>query len=175
MRFSLLIFIILLQVSSIMAMDTLSVWIMPNGASPKEKLEAQLENYTKQTGIATKIVVLDWGEAWNRISTAKIQADKVSWHQSGTLQVTKQSMTYDTCVPLQALVANGNQYECRVLTEKNGFMGLEYAVEMRPVTLLDHNKEFAAIEPLSISEDEKVIVESSRVLQSGDIVRLKDS
>ena len=52
-----------------MAMDTLSVWIMPNGASPKEKLEAQLENYTKQTGIATKIVVLDWGEAWNRIST----------------------------------------------------------------------------------------------------------
>ena len=106
---------------------------------------------------------------------AKIPADKVSWHQSGTLQVTRQSKTYDTCVPLQALVANGNQYECRVLTEKNGFMGLEYAVEMRPVTLLDHNKEFAAIEPLSISDDEKVIIESSRVLQSGDIVRLKDS
>lgn len=106
---------------------------------------------------------------------AKIPADKVTWHQSGTLQITKQSKTYDTCVPLQALVANGTQYECRVLKEKNGFMGLEYAVEMRPVKLLDHNQEYAAIEPFTVSAEEKVIIESTKVLQSDDIVRLKDS
>jgi multiple sugar transport system substrate-binding protein len=50
--------------------DSLTVWIMPNGASPQEKLEQRLHLYTKKTGIKTKVVVLDWGEAWNRITTA---------------------------------------------------------------------------------------------------------
>lgn len=46
----------------------LTVWIMPNGASPQEKLEQRLEQFTQKTGIPTKVQVLDWGEAWNRIS-----------------------------------------------------------------------------------------------------------
>ena len=50
--------------------DTLSVWIMPNGASPQEKLEQTLKTFTTKTHIPTKVEVLDWGEAWNRISTA---------------------------------------------------------------------------------------------------------
>lgn len=48
----------------------LTVWIMPNGASPQETLEKRLELYTKKTGIPTKVQVLDWGEAWNRITHA---------------------------------------------------------------------------------------------------------
>ena len=48
----------------------LTVWIMPNGASPQEILEKRLELYTKKTGIPTKVEVLDWGEAWNRITAA---------------------------------------------------------------------------------------------------------
>lgn len=49
--------------------EPLVVWIMPNGASPQETLEQRLNLFTKKTGLKTKIVVLDWGEAWNRIST----------------------------------------------------------------------------------------------------------
>ena len=41
--------------------EPLTVWIMPNGASPQEKLEQRLNLYTKKTGIKTKVVVLDWG------------------------------------------------------------------------------------------------------------------
>ena len=48
----------------------LTVWIMPNGASPQETLEKRLELYTKKTGIPTKVQVLDWGEAWTRITLA---------------------------------------------------------------------------------------------------------
>lgn len=48
----------------------LTVWIMPNGASPQEKLEQRLSLFTKKTGIPTKIEVLDWGVAWSRISQA---------------------------------------------------------------------------------------------------------
>lgn len=48
----------------------LTVWIMPNGASPQETLEKRLELFTKKTGIPTRVHVLDWGEAWNQISLA---------------------------------------------------------------------------------------------------------
>jgi len=50
------------------AKKPLTVWIMPNGASPQETLEQRLEKFTKNTGIPTKVQVLDWGEAWSRIS-----------------------------------------------------------------------------------------------------------
>ena len=55
--------------SQALAADTLSIWIMPNGASPQEKLEQQLDAFTQKTRIPTKVTVLDWGEAWNRISS----------------------------------------------------------------------------------------------------------
>ena len=55
--------------SQSIAADSLSIWIMPNGASPQEKLEQQLDAFTQKTNIPTKVTVLDWGEAWNRIST----------------------------------------------------------------------------------------------------------
>lgn len=52
------------------AQKPLVVWIMPNGASPQEILEQRLNLFTQKTGIPTKVQVLDWGEAWNRISGA---------------------------------------------------------------------------------------------------------
>lgn len=54
----------------------LTVWIMPNGASPQERLEQRLSLYTQKTGIPTKVQVLDWGEAWNRISLALSSDDQ---------------------------------------------------------------------------------------------------
>ena len=58
-----------LSASAAFSADTLSVWIMPNGASPQEKLEQQLAKFTEETRIPVKVQVLDWGEAWNRIAS----------------------------------------------------------------------------------------------------------
>jgi len=58
-----------LSASAAFATDTLSVWIMPNGASPQEKLEQQLAKFTEETHIPVQVQVLDWGEAWNRIAS----------------------------------------------------------------------------------------------------------
>ncbi len=60
----------LILATSVMAAKPLSIWIMPNGASPKEKLEDGLKTFTQETGIPVKVTVLDWGEAWGRISGA---------------------------------------------------------------------------------------------------------
>lgn len=56
--------------ASLAATKPLTVWIMPNGASPQEKLQQRLDLFTKKTGIPATVQVLDWGEAWNRISGA---------------------------------------------------------------------------------------------------------
>ena len=58
-----------LSASAAFSADTLSVWIMPNGASPQEKLEQQFAKFTEDTRIPVKVQVLDWGEAWNRIAS----------------------------------------------------------------------------------------------------------
>lgn len=60
----------LAMASAVMAAKPLSIWIMPNGASPQEKLEEELKVFTRQTGIQVNVTVLDWGEAWGRISMA---------------------------------------------------------------------------------------------------------
>ena len=58
-----------IAIAQAFAVDSLSIWIMPNGASPQQKLEQELEIFTAKTHIPVKVKVLDWGEAWNRIST----------------------------------------------------------------------------------------------------------
>ena len=62
--------IALVSAAALAAPKPLTVWIMPNGASPQETLESRLSLFTKKTGIPTQVQVLDWGEAWNRISQA---------------------------------------------------------------------------------------------------------
>ncbi len=69
-RSNVLLAVALTSVMAFAAPKPLTVWIMPNGASPQETLENRLELFTKKTGIPTKVQVLDWGEAWNRISLA---------------------------------------------------------------------------------------------------------
>lgn len=69
-RSNVLLAVALISVMAFAAPKPLTVWIMPNGASPQETLENRLELFTKKTGIPTKVQVLDWGEAWNRISLA---------------------------------------------------------------------------------------------------------
>lgn len=65
----------LLAATTAFAAKPLSIWIMPNGASPKEKLESELAKFTAETGIKAEVTVLDWGEAWGRISNA-LNGDK---------------------------------------------------------------------------------------------------
>lgn len=69
-RVSVLLAMAFTSVVAFAAPKPLTVWIMPNGASPQETLENRLELFTKKTGIPTKVQVLDWNEAWNRISLA---------------------------------------------------------------------------------------------------------
>lgn len=66
---------------------TLEVWIMPNGANPQGILEERMLQFQKETGIAAKVVVLDWGEAWSRINGALASGEGPDVVQLGTTWV----------------------------------------------------------------------------------------
>lgn len=62
------IFAVLLLATEFVAAKPLEVWIMPNGANPQGMLEQRLALFEKETGLKTKVNVLDWGEAWSSIT-----------------------------------------------------------------------------------------------------------
>jgi multiple sugar transport system substrate-binding protein len=65
----------------------LEIWIMPNGANPQGILESILADFEKQSGLQTKVVVLDWGEAWSRIHSALEKGEGPDVLQLGTTWV----------------------------------------------------------------------------------------
>jgi len=66
---------------------TLEVWIMPNGANPQGILEERMKQFQKETGLSAKVVVLDWGEAWSRITGALESGEGPDVVQLGTTWV----------------------------------------------------------------------------------------
>lgn len=57
----------LILATSVQSAKPLELWIMPNGANPQAIVEERLAAFTKETGLPAKVVVLDWGSAWNKI------------------------------------------------------------------------------------------------------------
>ena len=49
---------------------TLQVWIMPNTVRSEDDLDDIISLWTKETGIKVEVTVIDWGSAWNRLTTA---------------------------------------------------------------------------------------------------------
>lgn len=50
----------------------LTMWIMPNSVKSKEDLLEVLKPFTDKTGIEVDVTVLDWGIAWDKLSTSAI-------------------------------------------------------------------------------------------------------
>ncbi len=67
--FKYIIFLISFLICNNTPAKELNVWIMPNGANSKGTLEKLLEPYEKATGHNVNVTVLDWGVAWNKITT----------------------------------------------------------------------------------------------------------
>ena len=66
---------------------TVKLWIMPNGPSPQEDMEAALEPFTADTGIEVDVEVVDWGVQLDRIRNAAVSGEGPDVTQAGTTQV----------------------------------------------------------------------------------------
>lgn len=65
------------------------LWIMPNGANPQGIIEETLSGFEAETGLTVHVTVLDWGEAWSRISAGLDSANGPDVLQLGSTWVSR--------------------------------------------------------------------------------------
>lgn len=90
---------------------------------------------------------------------------------SGSVRVKTQSDSYECCVPAEALYSENQRYYVYAVGHKQTILGDELAVEKIPVTVLDQNENYAALEPGVITPETEVIVRSDKEVKEGEIVR----
>jgi len=94
--------------------------------------------------------------------------------QSGTLKTTFQTEQFGCCIPLDALHSDANQRNfVYVLTETEGFLGVELSAKMMYVTVLDKNDSYAAIETGVLDAETRLITYATKEFKDGTIVRMR--
>lgn len=95
---------------------------------------------------------------------------------AATAQIVREEQAYSLCVPIQALYqGEQNQYYVLVTQEEETVMGTQMAAKRIDVTVLDKNATYAALSEESLSASQDVIIESDRVLEDGDRVRMEEA
>ena len=90
------------------------------------------------------------------------------------VNIQNESITYDTCIPTQALhQERGDEFYVFVISEKDTMLGKEKVAWKLPVKVLDKNMDFAALENNTLSNSQKIIYTSDRLVQEGNVVREK--
>lgn len=106
------------------------------------------------------------------IVTVMVPPEGLSIGKSGKLSCKKSTDNYPTCVPLNALHADGSQNYILMITESQTILGTEYKAQRRDVTISDQNDQYAALDPSAGIGEDKFILSSSKEIMSGDKVRL---
>ena len=104
--------------------------------------------------------------------TADLPGDLYPVGTNLTVTVDNQSNTYDSCLPLSSLHQKGNnQYFIYVMEEQDSVFGTELVAREVPVTVLDKNEQYVAVEEVISGE---VIVSSDKDIAEGSRVKLEE-
>ena len=103
--------------------------------------------------------------------TAKVDSDSVYQTGSAVLSFTESSKKYPKCIPLSALYSGNSGYYVIEIKEDETVLGAQLIAEYVPVTLIENNGEYAAVEG-EISEYSKIVVSASKTIKEGDRVRI---
>lgn len=135
-----------------------------------KNLAGSEESYvTSDVAISEVIVSEPDGLAEYRLSS-DIPGNLYPVGGSVSVMIDNQSEEYDICVPLQSLRQDGNnQYFVYVAEEQDTVFGKELTAEKMPVTVLDKNEKYAAVQEV-ISGD--VIVSASKEITEGSRVKI---
>ncbi len=104
--------------------------------------------------------------------SSDIPGDLYPVGSSVLVTVDNQSEQYDTCLPLPCLRQNGNyQYFIYVTEEQDTMFGKEMVAKEMPVTVLDKNERYAAVQE-AVSQD--VVVSASKDISDGSRVKISE-
>lgn len=93
--------------------------------------------------------------------------------QNVELSYRVQTDSYATCVPAVCVHADEHGgYYVYVAEEREGILGTEWKVRKVPVTIPDRTDSVVAVESVEITTDTRVIVNSTKELSEGDVIRM---
>lgn len=91
--------------------------------------------------------------------------------QSGTMTASSQSQSYPLTIPAKAVYTDNGISYIYVLRKQQGILGEELAASRVTVNVLDKNNKFASIEEGTIDADTEIIVDTTKALEEGTVVR----
>ena len=91
--------------------------------------------------------------------------------QSGTLVASSQSESCPITIPAKALHGENERYYIYVLRKQQGILGEELAVSRVDVNVRDKNNKYASIEEGAIDAETEIVVDSTKELSEGKVVR----
>lgn len=95
--------------------------------------------------------------------------------QSGTLTRTDAGEKQYTCIPVGTLYTmEGGRSYVYVVNEREGILGPEYYVEEITVSVNDKNDVWASVQG-ALTEESRIVENSTAEIKKGDVVRLTDS
>lgn len=101
-----------------------------------------------------------------------VQGQKGKKNMQGVLRVDSESSSAACCVPLSALYSDIQGNYVLTVEEKEGFLGKEFIVKKRGVTVEDKNGEYASLSGTDLSEEEDIVVMSDREVKPDEQVRM---
>lgn len=93
---------------------------------------------------------------------------------NGEIIISSKSKKYTTCVPLTALRQGaGDSYYVLVVTEKETVLGEELMAKKIDLNIEKRDGEYAAVTEGALGKNDKIIVDSNKIINDGDRVRLE--
>ena len=92
---------------------------------------------------------------------------------AASLDVTKKSQRYPCCIPLSALYSGEHGDFAIKVTEKPTILGLQATAEYVPITILEKNSAYAAVEG-NLSSSDRIITNASKTIKEGERIRVTE-
>lgn len=103
--------------------------------------------------------------------TADLDSYEISQPQEAVFDISKESRKYPCCVPLSALyIRESGDFVIRI-QENPTILGIQTTAEYVPVSLLEKNDQYAAVEG-ELSSSDQIIVNASKNIKEGDPIRI---
>lgn len=102
---------------------------------------------------------------------AEVEEGALRQTGNAVLSFTKESKNYRNCIPLSALYSGKTGYYVIAVEEDMTILGIQSVAKFVPVSVIESNDEYAAVEG-DIYESEKIVVQANKEVKEGERVRI---
>lgn len=140
------------------------------GESVNLQYKTAIGETKKETGVISYI----GQENGRKLLRIETEATGMLPGQTVSMDTVYKSETYRMVLPLGALTEDNTGVSVVYVVEQcEGILGTEERVRKIPVTVLERNESYAAVESVGLDENSEVVRSSSKVLQEDDVVRVQ--